>query len=218
MIFTKRKNNFILSAVLSALFIAFIAMLKTIDVAPIGPVGTEVGFAHLNRAVSNFFVMDIKVYKVTEILGYALIAMGAVFALAGVLQVIRRKSLLKVDKRIISLGELYVILLGIYAIFEKVIINYRPVIMPGEELPEASFPSSHTMLAIVIGGSVMMMLKYYISNIHLRRVLQVICLATIFTTVSLRLVSGVHWFTDIVGSVLISCALLNLFAGAIKEE
>ncbi len=214
----KKKNNFIISAVLFLAFIAFIALLKTVDVAAIGPAGTEVGLSRLNQAVSDFLGTDMSMYKITEILGYALIAMGAVFALAGLMQVIRRRSLLKVDKRIIALGELYVILLGLYAIFEKVIINYRPVIMPGETLPEASFPSSHTMLAVVIGGSVMMMLRYYVANINIRRILQVICLATVIATVILRLISGVHWFTDIIGSLIISCALLNLFAGTIKNE
>ena len=107
-------------------------------------------------------------------------------------------------------------MLALYAFFEKVVVNYRPVILEGT-LPEASFPSSHTMLACVVFGSAAMILPLYVKNSKLRRVLEGLCCFIMGFTVGGRLLSGVHWLTDIVGGVLISLALLALFSAAAEK-
>ena len=128
---------------------------------------------------------------------------------------VKRKSLAKVDKEIFALGGLYIIVIGLYALFEVVVINYRPVIMSGEEHPEASFPSSHTVLICVVMGSTIMLLDKYIKNNSLCNALKILCAIIMVVTVVGRLVSGVHWFTDIIGGVIISVALLALFSGVL---
>ena len=153
-------------------------------------------------------------YEITDWLGVAAVLTAFLFALTGMVQLIKRRSLLKVDRAILSLGGLYIIVIGLYVLFEVMIVNYRPIIMPGSTGPEASFPSSHTMLVCVIMGSAMMLIDRYITAKTLRSLLRIICAVIIGVTVIGRSISGVHWFTDILGGILISGALLALFAEA----
>ena len=154
-------------------------------------------------------------YKLTQVLGYAVLLLVAVFAVVGLLQLIRRKSLWKADREILALGCLYVVVFALYILFEKAIVNYRPVIMPGELAPEASFPSSHTMLACTVLGSAAALLKKYVKDESLVRILRALCVVVALVIVCGRLFSGVHWLTDIIGGLLYSAALLFLFSGAL---
>lgn len=199
-----------------AVFVAFTYLVKTFDVAAIGPNGTEVGFAKINQKVHDLTGVHMKWYEITDYLGYLAIGVAALFALAGLIQWIRRKNLFKVDKEILCLGVLFIIVIGFYVGFEKFIINYRPIIMPGATAPEASYPSSHTMLIITVMGATMILLRKYIKNNFFRSLLGFICLAIILVTVCGRLYCGVHWFTDIVGGVLLSITLIEFFGAAVS--
>ena len=192
------------------LFVVLIIMLKKYDVAPVGD-APEIGFSHLNAAIHDFFGVSMLWYEITEILGYVAIAVALLFAAAGFLQLIKRKSLAKVDREIYALAGLYVAMAAVYVLFEKLIINYRPVILADESGYEASFPSSHTMLSCVIFGSVMIMSDIYMEKDIKSLMIRVILSIFIFLTVFGRLLSGVHWFTDIVGGVLISISLVSFF-------
>ena len=130
-------------------FVVYVVLLTTVDVAAIGPNGTAVGFSHLNQTVFDAFGTDEAMYELTELLGGVSLITVLMFALLGAIQLIQRKSLFKVDQRLYALAGLYAATAFFYVLFEKLIINYRPVIMSGETEPEASFPSSHTMLVCV---------------------------------------------------------------------
>jgi undecaprenyl-diphosphatase len=156
-------------------------------------------------------------YQVTNLLGFWAILCGAIFACIGLKQLIERKSLKQVDAKILALGGLFVLLGIIYVLFEKVVINCRPVLMEGETVPEASFPSSHTVLAFVIFGAIAMMLKDYLQDKRLVSMLQNACLVLILVSVIGRLISGVHWFTDILGGIFLSYALLMVFSGLLEK-
>ena len=203
-----KKAKFITAGVLLVLFIALIAVVRTVDVAAIGPEDTSIGLSTVNKAVNDASGVNMTLYKIAEYLGYLALLLCAAFALVGLIQIIRRRSLLKVDKTIYALGCLYAVTIGAYFVFEKIVVNYRPVIIPGDEHVEASFPSSHTVLAIVVMGSAIMLARYYIKNAALRRALQAVCAVVLAATVICRLWSGVHWLTDIVGGVLLGAALL----------
>ena len=210
------KVKFICAGILFILFIVLILLLKKVDVATVGPEQTSVGFSGLNKSFHEMTGENMTLYKITDYLGYAALAVVGVFGLMGLIQLIQRKSLFKVDHAILALGVLYIVVMGMYVLFEKVIINYRPVIMEGDAHVEASFPSSHTVLAVVVLGSAMMMLSDYIQADGLRLALELLCIVVMVFLVIGRLFSGVHWLTDIIGGTLISGALLFLFAG-VKE-
>jgi undecaprenyl-diphosphatase len=194
-----------------------IALVTCVDVAAVGPAGTTVGLSHLNKGVHDLIGVHMFWYQVTNLLGFWAILCGAVFACIGLKQLIERKSLKQVDAKILALGGLFVLLGIVYVLFEKVVINCRPVLMEGETVPEASFPSSHTVLAFVIFGAVAMMLKDYLKDKRLVSMLQNACLVLILVSVVGRLISGVHWFTDILGGIFLSYALLMVFSGVLEK-
>lgn len=213
-----KKSKYLLPAVSFFFFLILIILLKTVDVEKTGVGNTEIGLYHLNSAAKNLIGTNKAWYKITEVTGILSLAAGGIFALFGLYQLIKRRSLFKVDTEILTLGGLYILIGGIYVIFEKVIINFRPIIMSGESTPEASFPSSHTVLAVVVAGSIFMLLSKYIKKKTLLYVLKAICAALIVITVTGRLFSGVHWLTDILGGVILSICLLSLFGALIKEK
>lgn len=212
----KEKRYFILAGISGAAAALLIALICLVDVAPIGAEGTKVGLSHLNQFVFGLFGVNMLWYHITDWLGIAAILTAFLFTVIGITQLIKRRSILKVDKEILALGGLYSIVIGLYVLFENVVLNYRPIIMPDSTHPEASFPSSHTMLVCVIMGSAMFLIGKYVKRIKLCRALQMICAVVIGITVIGRLISGVHWFTDIIGGVLISISLLFVFAGITK--
>ncbi len=211
-------NKKILTAgVTGVLFVILIAMVKLVDVAAIGPAGTSIGLSHLNGAVHNLIGEHELWYSITEILGYASFLIAGLFALVGLLQLISSRSLFGVDKEIFLLGCLYVVTVGFYILFEVVIINYRPVLMDGLDYPEASFPSSHTLLAFVILGSAAILIDRYVRSKALARIIKVLFIAVLLIIVVGRLISGVHWFTDICGGVLLGLTLINIYGGLIED-
>ena len=212
-----------IGAALAVLALIFTAAVRMVDAAPVGPAGTSVGFSHVNLAVHEALGVHMAWYTLTQLLGMGALLVAFLFAVTGLIQLIRRRSLWKVDRELLALGCLYAAVFALYVLFEIVVINYRPVIMPGETYPEASFPSSHTMLACVILGSTIFMLKKsvmmkkYIQSEQPRSALSILCAAVLVVIVCGRLYSGVHWFTDILGGLLFSAALLMLFKGAVEE-
>jgi undecaprenyl-diphosphatase len=212
------KKKFITAAVCFGLFLLLILLVKVVDVADVKAVpGTRIGLSKLNMAIHEQFGERLGWYKVTNVLGYLAILIALCFAAIGGLQLIYRRSILKVDKEILLLGCLYIVTVVFYVFFEKVIVNYRPMLLPGGEGPEASFPSSHTMLSCVILGSGLLMVKKYAKkNKTVQLVLTVVFAVMLALIVAGRLLSGVHWFTDILGGVLLSAALLNAYEGCLK--
>ena len=205
------------AAISFALFVLTIALVKCVDIAAVGPAGTSIGLSHLNKEVHDLIGVHMFWYQVTNLLGFWAILCGAIFACVGLKQLIERKSLKQVDAKILAMGGLFVLLGIIYVLFEKVVINCRPVLMKGETVPEASSPSSHTVLAFVIFGAIAMMLKDYLQDKRLASMLQNACLVLILVSVIGRLISGVHWFTDILGGIFLSYALLMVFSGLLEK-
>lgn len=215
-----RKRGFTLACVFALLFVLLLVLVKTADVAAVGPEGTEIGLSRLNVAVRDALGFHPVWYGITQALGGLAIVVAAAFALVGLVQLARRKSFWKVDREIGALGILYAVVIALYALFEVVVVNYRPLIMPGEEHVEASFPSSHTMLVCVVMGSAMLLARRYLSGRGdgvKRAAAEALGALVIALTVFGRLYAGVHWFTDVLAGILLSAALLSLYAGFIGK-
>ena len=210
-------KKFAKSYIFGFLFVIFSLWIRLFDVQPVGPEGSSIGFAALNVAVHDFFGMHIFWYKLTQALGLLAIAVAGVFAVTGLVQLIQRKSLLKVDKKILMLGVIYILVILLYALFEKVPFNYRPVVLDPAEGLEPSYPSTHTMLILTIFGTAVAVLGDYIKNAKLVLLLKIVCLVIMALTIVGRLVCGVHWFTDIAGGVIISLFFINLYRDLTKE-
>ena len=212
----KTKTKIFLFVFALILSIAWIVIIKNVDVGKVGPRGSEVGLSLINSSFHDLWHYDDCGYNklwydVSWYIGLGALAIVGILGLIGLFQLIKRKSLWKVDKCILAAGVLYIVTGGLYLLFEKVVINYRPVIMPDHDL-EASFPSSHTLLTIVVLGSIMLLLKNYVSKTSVRLCLQFLLLLIIIAAVLGRVISGVHWFSDIIGGMLISLTLLSLFS------
>jgi undecaprenyl-diphosphatase len=176
-----------------------------VDVAPIGPHGSSIGLSSVNGAVHTFLGESEMWYNVTEVLGLVAIALMGLFAIVGLIQLIKRKGLLAVDAEILSLGCLYVAMAAAYVLFEVVVINYRPTLIDG--YLEASYPSSTTMLVMCVMPTAAMQLNARIKNIVLRRCAIIAIIAFTAFMVMGRLISGVHWITDIIGGLLFSAGI-----------
>ena len=210
-------KKFANSYIFASLFIVFSLWIRLFDVQPVGPECSSIGFAGLNVAVHELFGMHLFWYKLTQLLGVAAIAVAAVFAVVGFIQLVQRKSLLKVDKKILMLGVIYILVILLYVLFEKVPFNYRPVVLDPAEGLEPSYPSTHTMIILTIFGTAIGVIGDYLKNAKLVLLLKIICLVIMAVTIVGRLICGVHWFTDIAGGVIISLFFINLFKDLTKE-
>lgn len=209
--------DYVLGAVCLILFFVLIVLLKTVDVQAVGPEGTVIGLAGMNTAFHDMTGVNQGLYNISKILGILEILLAVFFAGLALYQWIKGKSTKKVSQCLIAAGVFYVITAGLYVLFEKVIINYRPVIMEGDQHVEASFPSTHTLLAIMILGSAFVIAKNLIENAALKRTLRILCFVFMFLTAGARLFSGVHWLTDIIGGIFLGAFLVFEYAGVVKH-
>jgi len=209
---SKCKRNFLISFVLVLISIVYTILVKTIDVQMLDN-GSNIGFYSLNKFIFDGIGVNMIWYHITEIIGYVALLIAAIYGIIGVIQFIERKSLFKVDKEIILLGIFYVAVIAMYVLFEKVIINYRPILMDG--VLEASYPSSHTLMTLCICISSIFVNRQLFDN-KMTKVLNVISIIMAILMVIGRLISGVHWFTDIIGGIIISSALLMIFYSSLK--
>ncbi len=195
--------------ILLVLFAALNAAVLTVDVQPIGPEGTSVGLAALNGAVFRTVGTSETWYDITDLLGKVSLLTAGGFAVAGAVQLIRRRSLGRVSPELLLMAVLYGLVGFSYVVFEVCIINFRPVLEDGALA--ASFPSSHTLLTLCIMGSA----GVYAGRSRLRFVrtaVPLVCGVCMTVMVAGRMLSGVHWCTDILASVLLSAGLVSLYA------
>ena len=203
-----KRKNLIITILLLVSSIIFIVLLKRIDIKCDAVNNSCIGLATINQFIFDKIGVNMIWYTITDWLGIIPILMSVVYAIIGLKQLMKRKSIKKVDKEILCLGLFYILVILIYILFEKCIINYRPILMNG--FLEASFPSSHTLITICLCGSSIIVNNRLFKK-KFTKVLNVISLFIIIITIIGRLISGVHWFTDIIGGILISSFLLMLF-------
>lgn len=194
---------------LLVLFSIWTVALRFVDVEAIGPRGSSVGFATLNRFVHNMTGVHMSLYIITDWLGLVPICFMVGFGILGLCQWIKRKKFFKVDYSILTLGGFYIVLMIMYMLFEMFAVNYRPILING--ILEASYPSSTTMLVMCVMPTAIMEFNTRIKNNVCRRCVHILLIAFIAFMVIGRLISGVHWFSDIIGGMLLSGGLVLLY-------
>ncbi len=211
----KIKKNFIIAGGLFLFFLLWTVAVQYVDVQAIGPRDSVVGFATFNGFFHNLTGTHMLIYTITDWLGLLPVFVVLGFAILGLVQLIKRKSLLKVDWDILALGGFYVIVFTAYILFEVFAINYRPVLING--YLEASYPSSTTLLVMSVMPTAISQMKRRIQNEKVRKVVKYTIWTFTLLMVLGRLISGVHWFTDIIGGVLLSTSLV-MFYDAINKS
>ena len=214
------KRLLLVGCILVLGFLVWTALIQTVDVEPMGQNGTDIGFATWNVWFHNLTGVHMTLYTITDWLGVIPVFVCMLFGGIGLIQVFQRKSIFKVDLDIIFLGIYYVIVVSDYFIFEMIPINYRPILIEG--FMEASYPSSTTLLVLSVMPTLNFQVNQRIKNTPVRKM---ICIMTSIFSVFMvmgRLVSGVHWVTDIAGSIMLSFGIFYIYKAVVllckKEE
>jgi len=212
----KKKSRLMLASGLLAAFAVWTAAVQLIDVQPIGPQGTSVGFAAMNGFVHSITGVHMSLYVLTDWLALVPVGIAAGFGTLGLCQWIRRKSIGKVDRNLLVLGGFYIIVMMAYMLFEMLPVNFRPVLI--DDRLEASYPSSTTMLVMCVIPTAVVQLKRRIRSRMLKKwVIFALNAFGVLMTAG-RLLSGVHWCTDIIASILLSAGLVVLYDAAAGLE
>ena len=211
-----KKNGqriMILGGVLVAAFVVWTLLIQIVDVQPVGQNGTDIGFATFNCWFHKWTGVHMTTYTITDWLGLVPLFICMVFGMIGLVQLIKRRSLLKVDYDIIVLGVYYILVMFGYVIFEMIPINYRPILING--FMEASYPSSTTLLVLGVMPTLVEQMNRRLKNAVLKRSIMVFTVLFSAYMVIGRLISGVHWFTDIVGSIFLSMGLFCIYKAVV---
>ena len=203
------KRNLALSICLLISFVIWTIAVSFVDVQPIGPNGSSVGFSTINEFFHNLTGVNFDLYIITDWLGLVPVFICMAFAIVGLVQLISRKSLFKVDFSILTLGVFYIVTIAVYLFFEYFVVNYRPVLING--YLEASYPSSTTMLVMCVMPTALMQFNNRIKNKIFNKSVNIIIVGFIIFMVIGRLISGVHWISDIIGGALFSAGLVMMY-------
>ena len=192
----EKSQKVLLSGIaMVVLFILWTVAISLIDVQPIGPQNSSVGFATLNGFIHSLTGVHMAIYTVTDWLGLIPLCFILGFALLGLIQLIKRKSLFKVDSSILVLGAFYIVVMA-------ALIN---------GFLEASYPSSTTLLVMCVMPTAVMQLNSRIRNTKMKRAFAFALIAFTAFMVIGRLISGVHWITDIIGGAILSAGLVMIY-------
>ena len=209
----KGKRFLGIGSVLIVGFVIWTLLIQKVDVQPFGVNGTNIGFSKINCWFHQLTGVHLEIYTITDWLGLVPIFICMIFGGIGCIQLVKRRSLFKVDYDIILLGIYYVLIVFGYLIFEMIPINYRPIFIEG--FMESSYPSSTTLLVLGVMPTLIEQINRRSKNEMVKKIIKalVICFSA-FMVVG-RLVSGVNWLTDIVGSIMLSGGMFCIYKAVV---
>ena len=207
------KRLLFLGSIFIGVFIIWTVLIQKVDVQPLGVNGTNIGFSKINCWFRQLTGVHMGIYNITDWLGLVPVFTCIMFGGMGIAQLIKRRSLLKVDYDIIFLGIYYIIVIWGYLIFEMIPINYRPILIEG--VMEASYPSSTTLLVLGVMPTLIEQVNRRSESVIFKGAIKafVICFS-VFMVLG-RLISGVHWLTDIVGAIMLSLGLFCIYKASV---
>ena len=202
--------------IMTAAAVLATVLVMTVDVQPVGVEGTNLGFATINTAFFSKFGENHTFYTISKLTGLLCFAMAGGFAVFFLLQLIRRKSLQKVDKNLTVLMLLYILTAAVYLLFEKFAVNYRPILR--DRGLESSFPSTHALVAYVVMVSAVDQWNIYIKNEKLLTAVVALSFLIMAVVIVTRVLSGVHWITDIIGGILFGDMLIAWYRAVLTRQ
>lgn len=212
----RSKKLLFTGILLIVVFAIWTLLIQVVDVQPIGQNGTNIGFATFNIWFHELTGVHMTIYTITDWIGLIPIFVCMIFGGIGLGQWIKRRSLLKVDRDILFLGIYYVIVILGYLIFEMIPINYRPILIEG--VMEASYPSSTTLLVLSVMPTLTFQMNRRMKNMAVCKILSVLTILFSSFMVAGRWICGVHWFTDIIGSIILSTGLFCVYKGVVLSD
>lgn len=212
-----KKYLYLLFPIISfILFLVFTILVKTLDVTYIQDIG-YLGFYNINTSInSKIQVMNTSLYnKLSDVIMIISFVSVAIFAAIGIVQLIKRKSFKQVDPFLYILLGLYVLVAAMYLTFSLMKINFSP--LSTKENLKDSYPSSHVFISITLFVSGVMTATKYV---NMGKWMSVIgftgaILLSILSAVT-RMFSGQHYFTDIIGAILLAIFLISAYYSALK--
>lgn len=212
-----KKYLYLLFPIISfILFLVFTILVKTVDVTYIQDIG-YLGFYNINTSInSKIQSMNTSLYdKLSDVIMIISFVSVAIFAVIGIVQLIKRKSFKQVDPILYILLGLYVLVAAMYLTFSLMKINFSP--LSTKENLKDSYPSSHVFISITLFVSGVMTATKYV---NMGKWMSVIgftgaILLSILSAVT-RMFSGQHYFTDIIGAILLAIFLISAYYSALK--
>ena len=205
------KRKLLIGLVFIAVFVFFTWLVQIFDVKPLGVNGTNIGFSAFNCAFHKLCCFNFTLYTITDWAGLVPIIVAFSFGIVGLIQLIKRRSLIKVDSDILVLGVYYIVVATFYVLFEMIPINFRPILING--FMEISYPSSTTLLVVCVMPTLSEQISRRCENTKIVKTINTLTISFSVFMVFGRLISGVHWFTDILGSIIIIFGLFNIYRG-----
>lgn len=206
----KQMKNIIKTLIWMIACVLFTIFAMTFDKKPIAPDGSPVGFGSINDFFFSIFGAHKVADVISDIFSVLSIAVALFFTILGLIQLIKRKNIFKVDMTVICMGIVYAITIALYILFILCPVNMAPYLEDGEAT--ASFPSSHTMTIVAIFLTAAAWVGRKVKNARSAEIITYVLYGSSAVLVIFRLFSGAHWFTDIVGGVIYAFMLSSLYS------
>lgn len=151
---------------------------------------------------------------ISDIILLASFAILGVFVVLGLYQLITRKSLLKVDHRLLWMILPLVLIAITYVVFDKfLVLNIRP-----NGSGEASFPSTHVMVVSTIFLIIALNLPYYIKSKTAWIIIDIAMLLLIVLVCVGRVLSEMHWLSDVLGGLAFAIIFAVIYYLIIRRK
>ncbi|MCF0236968.1 MAG: phosphatase PAP2 family protein [Sphaerochaetaceae bacterium] len=154
--------------------------------------------------------VDTYLDKVGDFLLYLSLGFAIAFGGFGLYLLFCKK---KLELSLVYLGAFYVLLIVINVFFENIPISFRPNSI--NSVLEPSFPSTHVLFTTFILQSGVCELKFLFGSKKAFSVFGIISVVISFAMVFLRVLSGLHWVTDVLSAFFLSMSLVRFFEGSL---